>query len=511
MSDYDDSIRKVFKGSGILLAGLVIQLGISFLGKLIVARGLSVADFGAIALGMTTASLTSTFVLLGLQTGVGRYLPRFEDPAERRGVLLSGFTITLPLGLLAGTAIVLGAPLLASAVFNSPEITPVLRVFGLIVPLMVVFQMVVSTIQGQQRSAPKVVIESIARPVTRITAIGVVILVGISSLRIAWAYFVGWLVPVAIGLAYLYRETDLFSFGSPAVTKRREMLQFSVPLLLSTAFSFVINDLDTLLLGYFSATPEPVGIYGVIYPIATILNSAIAAFSFVFMPVISELHAQEKREQVSRIYQVVTKWVFMTTFPAFLVIVLFPEKTISLTFGAKYASGGLALSILIIGFFVNTVVGLNRRVLVSVGATRVDMYVSASAATLNAVLNVVLIPAYGVVGAAIATAVTFVFRNVVVSTYLYYEERVFPVSKSLLRPGIIGGLAFLVVYAVIGEYLTPSPLTLVGGFAAFAIIYGIAVLRFGGIEQEEVMLVRSFEEKYGIDLESAKRIARLFM
>lgn len=511
MADIDDSVRKVFKGGSIVLVGLVLQLGFSFLSKLIIARGLSVVDFGAVALGTTVASLTTTVVLLGMQQGVGRFLPRFEDAADRRGVLVTAFTSTLPLGILAGGAIVLGAPFLAGRLFNSPEIAPVLRIFGLIVPLSVVFNMVISTVQGRQESGPKVLLENILRPVSRFLMVLAVIAIGITSVRVAWAYFVGWLVPVLLGVVYLYYRTDLFSFSTPAVLRHREMLRFSLPLLISAGFGFILSDLDTLLLGYFSSSPAPVGIYGVIYPIATLLNTAMVAFGFIFMPVISELHSKEEWAQVKRIYVVVTKWIFMTTFPLFLVVALFPSRTISLTFGAKYASGSLALSILAVGLFASAVLGMGRQALVSFGATRVKMYLDASAALLNAGMNVILIPPFGVVGAAAATAATFILLNVVTALYLYRVEGLFPVSRSLLRPGVIGGVSFLAVYALIRGFLWTRPIVLVLGFAVFLVGYGIAILRFGGIEEEEVMLVNSFEENYGIDLEPIKRITHKVM
>lgn len=511
MVDTDDSIRTLFKGGGVVLVGLVLQLGISFLSKLIIARELSVVDFGAIGLGTTVAALTSTLVLLGMQEGIGRFLPRFDDPADRRGVLLSGFTMTVPLGLLAGAAIFLTAPFLASVLFNSPEIAPVLRVFGLIVPLMVVFHMVISTVQGKQESGPKVVLENIAKPVSRFLMVLAVIAIGISSVRIAWAYFIAWAVPVVLGVGYLYYKTNLFERSTPAVLRRREMLQFSLPLLISAGFGFILSDLDTLLLGYFSSTPAPVGVYSVIYPLATLLNTAMVAFNFVFMPVISELHAEGQWAEIRRIYVTVTKWIFMVTFPVFLVLFLFPKRVISLTFGAKYVGGSLALSVLALGLFVSAVLGVNRQALISFGDTRVKMYLDGGAAGFNALLNILLIPPYGVLGAAVATAGTFILLNIVASVHLYRTEGIFPVSTSFFRPGVVGGVSFGLVYVVIREYFSTRPVVLVIGFGMFLVVYVLAILRFGGIEEEEVMLVQSFEEKFGIDLEPIKRLARRVM
>jgi hypothetical protein len=60
VSDQDNYIRQVFSQGSILFVGLVFQLGISFFAKLIVARELTLSDFGGVALGMTTASVVGT-------------------------------------------------------------------------------------------------------------------------------------------------------------------------------------------------------------------------------------------------------------------------------------------------------------------------------------------------------------------------------------------------------------------------------------------------------------------
>lgn len=510
MSDHDDTIRRLFKGGGLLLVGLVVQLAISFLGKLIIARGLSIDDFGGVALGMAMASIVSTILILGLNEGVARNLPRQNTDADRRGVVFSALAMTVPLAILTGGAVVVGAPLIAS-LFNSPGIAPVLRIFGLVIPLTVTFRLVLATVQGQQRSAPKVVIENLARPITRLTALGVVILLGVSAVRVAWAYFLGWFVPVLIGLAYLYRSTNLFAVGTPRSRKYRELLRFSAPLLLSAALTMVFSDLDTAILGYFSSTPAPVGIYNVAYPLASLLNTALLAFGFIFMPTISELHAEGASDRIRRMYSVVTKWIFVVTFPVFIVLVFFPVRTISLTFGAKYASGGAALSVLAVGFFVNAVMGMNRETILSLGATKVKMYSDAGAAALNFCLNIALIPSLGPLGAAIATTTTYICLNGTISAYLYRRTRIVPFGPTLLRSAVVGTLSFLLVYTVIRVAFTPSVPVLIIGYLIFLLVYGVAVVRLGGISEEEVMLIQSIEERFDVDLELGKRLVRQLM
>lgn len=508
MASLDDSVRKLFKGGGILLVGLVLQLGISFLGKLIIARELTIADFGSVALGATVAMTAATLAQLGLHEGIGRYLPRFDDEADRRGVMLSAMSMALPAALLFGTGLFVAAPTVAELAFDSPEVTPVFQVFALVIPLQVTHRLVVSTVQGQQRTAPKVLIENLTKPLARILAIGMVVVVGASAFRISLAYLFGWLVPVALGIGYLYRETSIPDRTVGVVMRRRELLSFSIPLVISGMLTVVFNDLDTLLLGFFSGGTEQVALYNVVYPLATLLNTAMLAFSFIFMPVISELHSNEDIAGVNRMYQVVTKWVFVATLPVFLVMMTFPSQLISLTFGAKYADGGLVLQVLAVGFFVHTVAGLNRETAASIGRTRLLLYIDFGAAVVNTVLNLVLIPQYGPLGAAVATTVTYVLLNLALSTVLYSEISVVPLTRSILQPGIAGAAAFVVVYLVGGILTDPTPLSLVVAFGVFVLLYAVSVFRFGGIESEEVMLVKSIEERFDVDLEPVKRLGR---
>lgn len=511
MSGYADSVRQLFKGGSVLLVGLVFQLGISFFGKLIIARELSLSEFGGVALGMTMASVVAAVCLLGMAEGVSRFLPRYKEPADRRGILVSAFTLALPVGVVVGTLLFVASPVIASELFNSPEVTPILEVFALVVPLFVAHRLIISTIQGNQQSLPKVLIDNILQPLTRFLTIGVVIVIGISSVRIAWAYFAGWAVPVVIGLAYMIRHTSLFKFGSATETRRREMLKFSIPLLFSAALTLVFNDLDTLFLGYFSESPAPVGVYNAVYPLGNLLTTALVAFSFIFMPVISELHENDDIDQVRRMFQVVTKWIFIATLPVFLVLAAFPRRIILLTFGAKYVSGEAALAVLASGFFIHAVFGLNQQTVVSLGETKVKMYADFGAATTNLILNLLLIPQFGPLGAAVATSVTFIGMNIALTTYLYRRVGIVPFNAAILTPAAVGIGSFAVVYAVIRTTLSPTVPVMVAGFSVFVAIYWIAILRFGGIEEEEVIIIDSIEERLGVDFEPIKRVARFFM
>lgn len=86
-------IRRLFKSGLLLFAGPVLELAISFAAKILIARLLGRPAYGVAIIGITTLSFTSTILLFGMNTGVGRYLPHFDDDANRKGIMASGLQV----------------------------------------------------------------------------------------------------------------------------------------------------------------------------------------------------------------------------------------------------------------------------------------------------------------------------------------------------------------------------------------------------------------------------------
>lgn len=503
----DDSLyRKLVKGSGLVFVGLVFELGFSFFSQLVIARFFGRVDYGAISLGATVLGFATTFALLGLNKGIGRNLPMFEEPSERRGVLVSAFQMSLPLGLFIGAAIVLSAPLLANRVFGDESLTTIFRIFGATVPIAVITRLSIGAVQGVQLSRGKVFTRNIVMPTTRFGGVVVVLLFGFGILGLAVAYSLAFVAAMIVGLYYVYRHTSLFDADEPK-RMHRALISFSAPLVISATMTKVLSDIDTTLLGIYATTGD-VGVYNVVYPLAALVSIPMNALGFLFLPIISELYAKDEIGEMVRMYQVVAKWTVLATVPLLFGMVFFPESVIAVTFGAEYFDGSLALTVLSVGFFLPLLAGPNSNVLVSVGATRYIMYIDTATAVLNVALNIVLIPRYNFLGAAMATAISYLFMNVFYSIQVYRETGAHPLTWSMMIPSAVSLLFTSALYAVVSSATTVTPAVAILSGVVITAAHGVIVLSFGGIEQEEIMLVLSFEERFGIDLGPFKRIAK---
>ena len=504
-ADGGSTARKLFTSSGIVFVGIALQLGLGFVARVVIARLLGRVDYGAVALGLTLLTSVSILVLVGTDTGVGRFLPRHDDPARRRGVLASAFRVVVPLSIVVGVGLVLLADPLASEVFDDPDTAPVIRAFGFAVPFASLVRLAVGGARGMEQSLPKVYLQNIALPVVRLGFVVAALLLGFRATGVAWAYAAAYAVTGTLALVYLLRYTPLFDDG-PVESMYRPLLAFSVPLMVTATMNMVFQNIDTLMLGMFATTGD-VGVYNVVYPLAQLLTVALTAFGFLFMPVISKLHADGESAEMERTYQVVSKWILFATLPLFLVLAFDPRAVIGLTFGSEYTSGGLVLTVLAAGFVTHAITGPSGNVLTALGRSRTIMYDNSLVAGVNVALNLYLIPRYPLLGAAVATTVGYALMNGLYLLQLHRSTGMHPFRRALVAPSVAAVVLWVGLHAAAGAVLPDGPVSLAARLGVFLALYPLVVLRFGGVESEDVSLVTAFEDRVGVDLAPVRSVA----
>lgn len=483
-------------------------MGISLLAKLAVARHLTTASYGEVAVGLTVLTSAGIVVRLGLDKGIARNAPRYEG-ADRRGVLVSSYLLSLSVAIAVAAVLYLSAYPIASALGNT-ALGPVLSMFAVGIPAVPIMRLSVAATQAKGRSAPKVIVQNLASPLTRITLVIIAVLLGASAVEVAAAYTVSYWVTALLALTLAAKYTTLFDGTTDWRPKYLEMFTFSAPLMVSVGLIFVVGNTDRLMIQYF-LTSSHVADYDVGYMIGQTMTITLGAFGFLFLPLVSEFHSENRWNDIERVYKLVTKWIAFITLPVYMLVVLYPNHVIRYTFGSRYVGGSVVLVIIGSTYFVRAAMGPNKELLSAIGETRYIMYTNAAVAVMNVLFNIVLIPTTGIVGAAMASFASFLILNIFYVARLYWDYGIQPFSKAILRPLgpflSVAGFGYVVVNVLISQSVLVS--------VAFGIVsgtaYGICILRFGGIESEDIMLVNSAEDRFGLDLGSVKRVAQQFM
>jgi O-antigen/teichoic acid export membrane protein len=507
-TDTDDIVRTLGKSGAVVFLGTFLELGIALLAKLLVARELAPGSYGEVTVGLTLLTVTAIVSRLGFDTGIPRNAPRYEG-ADRRGVFVSALQLNLLVSVAIAVALFLAAGSVA-AFFNNPQLREVLRIIAVGVPAIPLMRVSLSGTQAVGRSAPKVIVQNLTHPLTRIAFVTAVVIFGASPVLVAGAYVASNWAGALGALYFLVRYTPILDDTTGWTPKYREMLVFSLPLMATTGLSFILGNTDTLMIQYFKGSVD-VGVYDIGYTIAQMLSVGLGSLSYLFLPNISDLHAEGAWNEITHLYKLVTKWVAFVTVPPYLLVTYFPDRIITI-FGPEYVDGSIYLVILASSYFVMSVSGPNKGALSAFGETRYILYVNIFTAVLNVVLNLALLLTIGTVGAAIASTISLIAVHVLYCYRLYSTYDITPFSWSLVRPIVpfllTTGVIYVIVQNTVGK---PSLVGVVGLVAVAGAIYVIAILTLGGLQEDDVMLVRSAEQSLGIDLEPVKRIARQLM
>jgi stage V sporulation protein B len=214
------------------------------------------------------------------------------------------------------------------------------------------------------------------------------------------AYILVYILVAALFLPLLSRLTGLLK--KKAVFSKellKKMLKFGVPLTFGGLGGIILLYTDTLVLTYFRSLEE-VGIYNVVVPTAMMLAFFAIAVSQVIFPMGSELWALGMKKMLAKGIEILQKYSFLIIIPCVLAMFSFSELILRLLFGEAYVSGSLALQILVIGIIFLVVGSINLTLIESFGKPVIGANILLIGAAVNFLLNLLLIPKFGMAGAA---------------------------------------------------------------------------------------------------------------
>ena len=508
------SLRKIAKGAGFVLIGTLIGRAFGYGSRLIIARFLGVSEYGLISLAFAGMSIVAALSLVGMTQGITRYVSFYKgkgDKGKIKGTIISALKITLPLSLLFAFILFYKADWISIHIFHDANLTPILRIFSIAIPFLVLTDNFIAGTIGFQEMRYRVYTTDIFQNIFKLTAIVILVALGFDVLGAAW----GWALAIIVMpfLAFYFLEKKIFPVFNTkvkAIAMEKELFSFSFPLMLGGIAGLVMHWMDTLMLGYFS-TSANVGIYNAALPTAQIINALPGAFAGIFFPVISELYARNKIDDLRNTYIVVTKWMLSLIFPAFLLTVLFPDQIVKILFGAEYIAGATALVILTSGFLIIAAVGPVTAILQTYGKTKIIMASGYIGAGMNFALNFLLIPIYGINGAAIATASSLAFAYIFNFLFVYKITKMHPFRKSHLKPVFASIMAVLMVYGLIKYVIGVSFFVLIAMFFVFLLLYFFLLLLMKSFEEEDLMIMRAIDQRLGTKSDWIRKILKRFV
>ncbi len=437
-------LRTLFRGGGLAMAGAVLRRLFGIISIIIFTTFLGAGGFGAYMLLLGAVIIMSVVAAMGLGQGTMRFVvqKRTEGQADQvpglvRTASWMGFASSVVVVLVGWAA----AGPIVTRIFHQPEQVGFLRWMMLAVPASVLCSLWLHATRGFHRMEETFWISDLFGPSTRIGFFLVLILGGFSLGAAVGAYIGAAVASAVLALLALRRLVP----PGPARPKPGEvwaLLSFSLPLLGAGAVGIIMEWTDTMMLGYFTSTPE-VGIYNVALRVAALSVMVHLAFTSIFAPIAADLLQRNKMESLDQLLRIDTRWVFTLTLPIFVLVVLL-SRDILVIFGPEFTQGSVALMILTSALFFNACTGPGGAIIRMSGRTRLTFANNCGAGVLNVLLNLLLIPRFGILGAALATGASIVVVNALRLVQVWWLFKLSPYDRKWLKPlvaGLAGGLA----------------------------------------------------------------------
>ncbi|WP_462252988.1 oligosaccharide flippase family protein [Ekhidna sp.] len=391
----------LLKGSALSFVAKVIAFVIGFAFQIIIARSLSIEEYGNYSYLMNLVFFSNTIAVFGLNTTAKKIIPRLKvenDYAKIRGFFVFSSVVIIILSVLVG---------FIDYFFLSFQewehgIENVLFVITVLVLLTAIVDFLSNSLFAFKKPFLGAITLNALRYLTTIILIGYLFfqseLLDVAGLLQFTIY--GFIVAAAIQMYFVSKQIGWKESSTNFEIK--SWVSLASGLLLVNSFFVIQNRIDIQLLGVFRSKEE-IGLYNAVFRGSEMSRFVFKAVSSVSMPMISALFAQSaSNEVIQKKLRNITKLLFWPSFAVIILIGIF-SKFFLLLFGTEFVQANIPFIILLFGQLMLASNGTGIMVLNMSGYHKLSLRIFIFASLTNVLLNLILIPYYGILGAAIST------------------------------------------------------------------------------------------------------------
>jgi len=514
-SEIDYSLKLIARSSVVVFLGIFLSKVLTYIYRIVIAREFGPSEYGLFTLATILLGWFITFSNLGLSNGMVRFVSLFLGKNKKnkiKSVFWSSFKVAFSISLLAGILLFAISTTIALYFFKEPRLGFFLKVFAFAIPLSVIFEFFLSLLLAYREVMWYSFIHKILNGSLKVVLFLVIILIGLREYSIPFSYVASLLISTLFVL-FLCKFKYPFLFSKNFSVKKskekllfRKIFTYSWPLLFYGFLWQVFNWADSFIIGYFK-TAADVGIYNSAVPISFLLTITTQIFAQLFFPLITKEYASRRRKTVEALSKQIGKWIFMINFPVLLIFVLYPGAFINILFGTEYLSAANSLRFLTIGTFFFSIFSISNKLIIAKGFSKVIMADIIIAFIINLILNFILIPIYGIDGAAFSTMLSLILLSIFFGIQSKSYLSILPLKRNMIRFIFAAAIPAFFVYHF-QTLLAPSIFSSLMLLLTFLVSYVLLALLFRGFDKNDFMVLRAFLKKTGINLEETKHNKR---
>ncbi len=442
------SAHKVFmRGAFVSLFGVLFAGVISYFTRRFMVLNLRPEEYGFFYSAFSLASICLAVVDLGMGKSGTILLAKYSAKGKKYQVNLffsMVFYLKLSIGLLFGLLLWLLTPYLLTNYFHFYEGMTTLYCFCLFIPLQALGGFVINSLGAVKDFRSRSLIQVAYYGLIFLPIVCLVREYGTFAAILSYCGAAGTVI--CCGLFYLYKKYDLhlvFNVGH-FQSAWYEMWNYVKWVMFSVAALAILNYVDTLMLTWLCGLKSVAG-YHVVLPIVQITQS-LMFLPIIFLPIATELWQQQRLAQINTICSVVSLLMVVCLGVSLLFLIPFSESVITILFEKSYVWVAPALVVLGCGTPILVLAHFYLNVINSVEKPRVAFYTTLAGLLSNILLNLCLIPYFDIVGASVATLLSYLLIAVVALRSLrHYTGLILPWLRMIWLCGSAFFMAGLIV------------------------------------------------------------------
>jgi len=414
-----DVVSQQIRGSSLLVVGRLCAVAINFAVQVAIVRYLSKENYGAFAYALAIATVCQTVAIAGLDKAITRFVSIYYEQRDYRRVFGTIAVVAATLGSIS-VALIVGAYALQGVVGGSlisdHKALSLLLILIFLGPLQAIDSLILGLFAVFGR--PRLIFfrAYVLAPGLRLIVVGALVLTHSSVFFLAVGYVLAGVAGVAIALFVLYevlREEGLLEhFAMRKIDLPvRQIFSFTVPLLTTQLLYVVLNASNIVLLGHFDGAQD-VAAFTVIQPAAALNELVLSSFTLMFTTAAARLFARDDRAGIGDLYWQTAGWVAVMSFPIFALTFSLARPLTETLYGERYSASAVYLAVLSCGYYFQAALGMNGTTIMVFGKVRFITVINFLAIVVNIVANLILIPLYGPLGAALGTSGTLIAHNI---------------------------------------------------------------------------------------------------
>jgi O-antigen/teichoic acid export membrane protein len=401
----EDNLTAGAKGGAIAFSLKILNTALAFLNQIILARILGAGGIGEVILAITVVRISAQIAKFGMEETMMKFIPLYidrNDESRLKGTIMFAVKFCLLFSVVFMLFVLAGSKLISINIFHTEGLIKLMPVVVIAIPAWVIRDVIGGILRGYKDIRSALIPEALVSPFFRITVFLILILNGASPLFAIVAFVAGEIAAVIVSIIFLRKKVKILTTVKTQCD-RRKILDVAYTIIFTSMSVLLYTQADIWILGMFKS-PDTVGIYGIASKLVLLVYFPMMAFAAIIPSLISSIHATGDLGELRKMVSESTRWILSMAMPIILILSLEGEYILKFVYGSDFAAGYIPLLILVAGQLIKSCAGLISVILQMTGEHRIYMKITVIWGIINIILNIMLVPRFGMIGAAGATA-----------------------------------------------------------------------------------------------------------